>query len=282
MINDRFGEKPLYYSLSNSDFFFSSDIKSFSFKKRNINKKGLRTFFSKNCFSYPDTIWEDVERIKPGTYLKFKVNFENNTISDPSLNHYWSPKIFIKPFSDSIDKAVDKLDFLLSEVIERQINADVEVGTFLSGGIDSSLITSIAQKVSKNKISSFSIGFEDSKFDESIYAEKIAKHLGTNHRTKIMSKDDINNIFDTIIDTYGEPFSDSSQIPTILLSQFSSQYLKVVLTGDGGDELFGGYDRYTFVNKIWRYLDFFPLFLRNQIKLLFEYSSPYSYNFFLL
>ena len=113
------------------------------------------------------------------------------------------PKIFIKPFSDSIDKAVDKLDFLLSEVIEGQINADVEVGTFLSGGIDSSLITSIAQKVSKKEISSFSIGFEDSKFDESIYAEKIAKHLGTNHRTKIMSKDDINNIFDTIIDTYG-------------------------------------------------------------------------------
>ena len=156
----------------------------------------------------------------------------------------------------------------------------MEVGTFLSGGIDSSLITSIAQKVSKKEISSFSIGFEDSKFDESIYAEKIAKHLGTNHRTKIMSKDDINNIFDTIIDTYGEPYSDSSQIPTILLSQFSSQYLKVVLTGDGGDELFGGYDRYTFVNKIWRYIDFFPLFLRNQIKLLFEYSSPYSYNFF--
>ena len=112
LINDRFGEKPLYYSLSNSDFFFSSDIKSFSFKKRYINKKGLKTFFSKNCFSYPDTIWKDVERIKPGTYLKFKVNFEKRFI-----DYYYDPLVR----AITMTQAINNLDFSKKNFIKNSI-----------------------------------------------------------------------------------------------------------------------------------------------------------------
>ena len=280
LINDRFGEKPLYFSITNKNFFFSSDIRSFNFEKRKLNKSGIKSFFANNCFSYPDTIWENVNRISPGSYIKFKVNFENNTVTNPKSYNYWEPNSYHIISKDSLEEATNKLDFILCDVIEKQINADVEVGSFLSGGVDSSLITSIAQKVSNNKLSTFSIGFENHEFDESVYAEKIANYLKTNHKTKICTKNDINKIFETVIDIYGEPYSDSSQLPTILLSSFASESLKVVLTGDGGDELFGGYERYSFVSNVWKYINFFPPFLRNKLKVLFELSSPYSYSFF--
>ena len=280
LINDRFGEKPLYFSITSKNFFFSSDIRSFNFKKRKLNQLGLKTFFTNNCFSYPDTIWEDVKRITPGSYIKFNVDFENNNVTKPILCNYWKPNSNNIILKDSLEEATDKLDLILCEIIEKQINADVEVGSFLSGGVDSSLVTAIAQKVSNNKLSTFSIGFENHKFDESIYAEKIANYLKTNHKTKICTNSDINKIFESVTDIYGEPYSDSSQLPTILLSRFASENLKVVLTGDGGDELFGGYERYTFVSNVWKYINLCPLLLRNKLKVLFEASSPYSYHFF--
>jgi asparagine synthase (glutamine-hydrolysing) len=278
-INDRFGEKPLYYSYSDKNLFFSSDIKSFNFKKRNINKKILNKYFSNNYIGYPHTIWEDVNKISPSTIISFKIDFINNKVSEPVFKKYWSPHKKINITKDDLDSVTDKLDNLLSETIENQLSADVEVGTFLSGGIDSSLITAIAQKVSNKKISSFSIGFEDVNLDESVFAEKIATHLDTNHHCRILKMEDISEIFNSLTNIYGEPYSDSSQIPTVLLSKFTSKYVKVVLTGDGGDELFGGYDRYSFVNNVWSYIDFLPLSLRKYFSKFLEYTSPLSYSF---
>ena len=278
LINDRFGEKPLYYSFSKKNLFFSSDVKSFHFKKRSINTDIINNYFSQNYIGYPNTIWNDVKKISPSTIISFKLDFSNLSVSDPEFNKYWSPTKIFNITKDDLDSATDKLDNLLSETVENQLNADVNVGTFLSGGIDSSLITAIAQKVSNKKLSTFSIGFEDANFDESVFAEKIAEHLDTNHYCKIMKIEDVSDILSSLIDIYGEPYSDSSQIPTVLLSKFSSKHVKVVLTGDGGDELFGGYERYSFVNKVWKYIDFFPLSTRKLLIKVFEFSSPLSYN----
>ena len=157
----------------------------------------------------------------------------------------------------------------LFDSVEQQLISDVPIGTFLSGGIDSSLITSIASKIHTKKIDTFTIGFENIKFDEAIYAKRIADYLGTNHHENYLNQNNINEILDNVFDAYDEPFSDSSQIPSLLLCRFSSKKIKVCLSGDGGDELFGGYNRYVFNVKLWNFINKFPFIFRSGIRKLF-------------
>ena len=277
LINDRFGEKPLFYSYSKDNIFFSSDIKSFDFKKRSIRQSSIVKLFEYNTIPYPYTIWDDVNKINPAEILEFKLDFENNIVNLISKKKYWDYSKPVKIRDDSLEQFTDKLELKLFEVIDCQLKTDVDNGCFLSGGIDSSLVSCIASKVSEKKLTTISVGFSNSKFDESIYATDIANYLNTNHYNKILDLDNISNIINLLPDIYGEPFSDSSQIPTTLLCQFASSKVKVVLTGDGADELFGGYDRYLFVPKFWKIIKYLPFPIRQLIKKFYNLLKPYSY-----
>ena len=258
--------------------FFSSDIKSFTFKKRKLNPKAISNYFNNYVIGYPNTIWEGVQRIEPSQILKFKLNFTEEKVNLIESKKYWYNKNIHNTFTkDNIQKSADKLENLLFSIIEKQLDNDTTTGCFLSGGIDSTLVSAIASKIKKNLIT-LSIGFSDKKLDESRYAIKIAEHLKTNHHNKIFNFDEIGSMVSEIPKVYGEPFADSSQLPTMLLSKFASSKVKVALTGDGGDELFGGYDRYTFVPKFWKFLKIIPKNIRELISIIYEKLSPYSYN----
>lgn len=278
LINDRFGEKPLFYSYDQNSLIFSSDIKSFNFRKNKISNDSLGDLLSINCITYPKTIWQNISRIQPSELLQFSIDKNLKKIKLIKKEKYWSTKnIKVNKSKDLLDTSVDKLDNLLSDTIEKQLNNDVETGCFLSGGIDSSLITSIASKIYGNNLKTFSIGFSNPKYDESKYASKIAKYLNTDHYFKIMSLEDASHILHKLPAIYGEPYSDSSQVPTVLLCEFASSKIKVALTGDAGDELFGGYERYNFVPKVWRYLNLIPMPVRSIITKVFEHNSDFSY-----
>ncbi len=278
LINDRFGEKPLYYSINEKNFFFSSDIKSFNYQKRKINPIALKYFFRDNCIKSPLSIWKNVNKIKPGEIINIQLDIENKIVKKVQHSNYWlSNNKKTKDISkDSLDKLTDKLDTILNEVISNQLIADVPVGCFLSGGVDSSLVTAIASKNSPN-MKTFSIGFNDKRFDEAPFSEKIAEHLHTDHHSKYFTKEDAVEITKKIPFIYGEPYSDSSQLPTILLSNYASKYVKVSLTGDGGDELFGGYHRYNLIPSIWKTSKLIPLPFKILSNKFLRLLSPYSF-----
>ena len=277
LVNDRFGEKPLYFDYDKKQIFFSSDIKSFTFKKREINKYSLSNYFNNYVINYPNSIWKNVNRIEPAHIYKFKLDFDKTEVTLLYKKKYWdSAKTIIINNKDSFDIITNKLEDLLFDTIEKHLDNDVPTACFLSGGIDSSLISAIASKINKN-INTISIGFKDKNLDESKYAIKVAEYLKTNHSNKILDADDVHDILKIIPDVYGEPFADSSQIPTLLLCKYASSKFKVCLTGDAGDELFCGYDRYDFVPKFWKIIKYFPKNIRRVIQMIFEKASPISY-----
>ena len=167
--------------------------------------------------------------------------------------------------------------------VEMQIQSDVSTGAFLSGGIDSSLVVSLMNKISNKKINTFSIGFEDQNYDESNYSKQIAEYLNTNHHCHIFKSKELLGLIENLSDVYDEPFADSSQLPTILLSKFARKHVKVALTGDGADELFGGYNRYNYLFKIFKYAKIFPLPIRHKfIKLVSKLPPSKLYKFYTL
>lgn len=278
LVNDRFGEKPLFYSINDNNLFFSSDIKSFDFKKRQINNLALKHFFKDNCIPSPLTIWNDVSKIMPSEIIEIQLNFSTLKISNIVKSKYFNSRHHheINKSKDSLETSVDKLDKILTNAVENQLISDVPIGCFLSGGIDSSLISAIASKINNKKLTTISIGFEDANFSESEYAKNIANYIKSEHHEKILSRQETKNIIKDLPYIYGEPFSDSSQIPTILLSKFAKQFVSVALTGDGGDELFGGYERYVRVPNIWNVYSKIPLKIRLIILKLMKLSSPVS------
>jgi len=249
LARDRFGEKPLYYGWipQNKSFVFSSDLifdKLFSFIKFEINEEGLSDLFHLNYINGNHTIYKNIYKLDPGCYSK--IFFKKNQIPELKVRNYWKPENpNLKRNNINPIESVKMLDNKLSDIVKKQIFADVEVGTFLSGGIDSTLITAKAQEVSTKKIKSFCIGTEDKTYDESKYAYNVAKYLGTDHEELILSENNIISDIPSIIGNLNEPLGDSSFIPTYYVSKLAQKKVKVVLTGDAGDEVFGGYNRYT-------------------------------------
>jgi len=278
LINDRFGEKPLYYSISDNNLFFSSDINSFKFKKRRINNLALKHFFKDNCIPGPLTIWSDVHKIMPSEIIEIKLDFSSIKIDKVSKSKYFNSRhpYEINKSQDSLDKSTDKLDTILTNAVEDQLISDVPIGCFLSGGIDSSLISAIASKINNKKLTTISIGFKSDNFSEAKYAKDIANYIKSDHHEKFLSSNETKEIIKNIPNIYGEPFSDSSQIPTILLSNFAKNFVSVALTGDGGDELFGGYERYMRVPAIWSVFKHIPKKIRLLILKTINLGTPYS------
>lgn len=237
LARDRFGEKPLYYSKNGGFISFSSDIRSFNYLpiEKTIDDHSLGYYFSEMCTPSKKTIWKEIKKVSPGN----KIVFSKDKSSE---KQYWNLDYRCKILLPN-KEIIEKSEHLLMNSVEQQLNSDVDVGCFLSGGVDSSLIAVLTSKIYHKKLKTFSVGFEDDKYSELSYAKIVANKIGSDHHEVIVNPTSLSSINNLILE-YGEPFSDVSQIPSYFISKFASQHVKVCLGGDGADELFGGYRTY--------------------------------------
>lgn len=243
LARDRVGIKPLYWTLQGEKFGFSSELKAFpDFLKENVDNKSLIQFMSLGYIPNSQSYYESIHKLEAGHYLIFDGQEVVNSC-------YWDLPSSTE--SVSFSEAVLETERLIRESIKCRLLSDLEVGCFLSGGVDSSLVSAIMQDVSSTQIKTFTIGFEEAKYNEAIYAKGVAKHIGSAHNEYTFSVNDVKELlidFETIFD---EPFGDASALPTMLLSKFTKENVTVALSGDGGDELFLGYKRYFFTEKYY-------------------------------
>ena len=283
LARDRMGEKPVYYGWQGNSFIFGSElnaIKAHPQFENTIDRDSLCLLLRHNTISSPHSIYKGISKLSPGTILT--LSSINNAIT---LDTYWSMRSVVvsgleNPFNGSHHDAVSRLDTLLSSAVSDQMQSDVPLGAFLSGGIDSSTIVSLMQLQSSTKINTFSIGFSEKEYDEAQQAKAIAKHLGTEHTELYVTHSDALSVIPHLPRMFDEPFADSSQIPTYLVSQLAKKHVDVALTGDGGDELFGGYNRHVWVKAIWSKTGHLPLFVRRLILFAITSLSPASWNRF--
>lgn len=270
LARDRMGEKPLYWGWSNDIFLFGSELKAVTAHPgfRNKVDRNALTLLLRHCYiPAPYSIYEDIQKLLPGHFVSIPLrgNIQQSKAAKPiaywSLNHVVEEGIN-DPLDVDDESAIDLLEQTLSESISGQMLADVPLGAFLSGGIDSSTIAALMQKQSREPIKTFTIGFSEGGYNEAEHASLVAKHLGTDHTELYVSAADALNIIPNLSNVYCEPFADSSQIPTFLVSQMARRHVTVALSGDGGDELFGGYNRYMAAQKVWAPSQKMPLFIR--------------------
>lgn len=252
LFRDHLGIKPLYYYRSEEDFVFASELKGISAlvgKKESLkpSKAAINTFLHLGFIPAPLSIYDNVQKLEPGSWLEFDGK-------EVVTNTYWQP-LFPKdpPSRPRFEDSKKQLNDLLHESVSGQMVSDVPVGAFLSGGIDSSLVTALATKYSGQKLKTFTIGFKEAKFDESEHARKVSKHLNTDHTEFILSTDDAKEQVLNLLNIYDEPFGDSSAIPTLMISKLAAAEVKVILSGDGGDELFFGYNRHVWMDRLLKY-----------------------------
>lgn len=265
LIRDRIGEKPLYYGFVNGSFVFASDIGSISALEgfnNAIDTEVLQLYFIHGYIPAPYSIYKDIYKLDAGCMLEIDAPYDKGEISV-----YWSVREAAKygqahPFKGTRKEAADELERLLKEAVSEQMVADVPVGAFLSAGIDSSTIVALMQAQSQGRVRSFTIGMDDEKYNEAAYAAEIAKHLGTEHTELYISAKDAKEVIPKLSWIYGEPFADSSQIPTYLVSRMTRQHVTVSLSGDAGDELFCGYMSYSSIERIWDKMKGYPYGLR--------------------
>ncbi|MCM1125434.1 MAG: asparagine synthase (glutamine-hydrolyzing) [Lachnospiraceae bacterium] len=275
LLRDRVGEKPLYYGKVNGSFVFASDVGCISVLEgfRNpVNKKVLDLYFVHGYIPAPYSIYEDIYKLEPGSILKISAPFE-----DWEIENYWSMKEAARHgqnnlFQGSREEAADELERLLKESIAGQMEADVPVGAFLSAGIDSSTVVALMQTLHQGKVKTFTIGMEEKGYNEAVYAKEIASHLGTEHTELYISEQDAVRVIPKLGYMFGEPFADSSQIPTYLVSKMTREHVTVSLSGDGGDELFCGYTSYASVERIWNKMKSVPYAVRRPVSGLVLHS----------
>ena len=255
IFRDRAGVKPLYYSQTDNALIFSSELRpllNYPDFNKEIDFEAVSSYLQFGYIHAPKTIFKTVQKLIPGYYLKY--NIESKILVKEC---YWNINDFYEN-QVAREDIVEELEATIIEAFNLRMIADVPVGVFLSGGIDSSLVAAIVQKYSKIPINTFTIGFEDKKYDESNYAKEIAKYLGTNHTELICNKEDALAIITKLPKIFDEPFADSSAIPTVLVSELAKKQVSVVLSGDGGDELFCGYPSYVLMEKRFKLLSGIP------------------------
>ena len=271
LVNDRVGEKPIYYGQQNGVFLFGSELTAIrkhpSFEGI-IDKSSVSMFLKMNYIPHPHSIFKGISKLNPGCLIKIKLNGKEFEYSKKI--EYWSLEKSVlegknEKFNGSDVEAVDTLEKILKDSISGQMISDVPLGAFLSGGIDSSCITAIMQSMSSDRVKTFSIGFDEKEYDEAVYAKKVASFLGTEHTKLTITPLDALQVIPRMPSVFDEPFADSSQIPTLLLAELTRKKVKVSLSGDGGDELFGGYNRYIFASNLWNKISIFPRPVRRLI-----------------
>lgn len=276
LIRDRFGEKPLYYGKVQEQFVFASDlsaIRAISRNLLNINISALNDYFKHGYVSGEKTIYEGIYNVMPGHYIEIDIR-KNEVVRKEC---YWKYEQFCEKNifnNESLEDSQRQLECLLKESIKQQLlTSDVAVGAFLSGGIDSSLIAALGQEVSNGKLNTYSIGFYDEKYNEAHFAKKASEILGTNHHELYIDENDAKKEILNICDTFSEPFADISEIPTLLVSKMAKRDVTVVLSGDGGDELFGGYTRYIKNKKYWNISQKIPNIVKSPINKIVDSRS---------
>jgi len=274
LVRDRFGEKPLYYGWAGRDLVFGSELKALRAHPQfdaPINRVALRLLAARAYIPAPFSIYEGVFKLPPASVLTIRGDRHVPPLKNApteggaggvSLEYYWSYLDVIgqalqDPITDETE-ALDELERVLARAISGQSMADVPVGAFLSGGIDSSTICALYQKYSATPVRTFSIGFEEADYNEAEDAKRVASYLGTVHDERYVTVKEAREIIPLLPRMYDEPFADSSQIPTHLVSRFAREQVTVALTGDGGDELFAGYDRHLMAPRVWRQLRRIP------------------------
>ena len=269
LARDRVGEKPLYYARVGDGIVFASELKALraypGFDARAIDRDALCLYLRYACVPAPHTIYENVRKLPAGSYVQLEL-----PEIWPAPRRYWTlAKVIGRgrdyPFEGSPDAAVDELDRLLRDAVHGQMMADAPLGAFLSGGVDSSAIVALMQAQSAKPVRTFTVGFDDATYDEAVHAKAVARHLGTEHTEIVVTAARALELVPKLPTIYDEPFADASQIPTYVVAQTTREHVKVALSGDGGDELFGGYTRYFLTPRLWSRLRRVPSGMRKRI-----------------
>ena len=275
LARDRFGEKPLYYGWTGRAFVAGSELKTlrrYPGFDNEIDRHALALYLQYSCVPAPYSIYRHIYKLEPGCLLSLSadaaatapdsVPFAPASYPGVTIERYWSlPDTARQAMASPIEDertAIDQLQRVLAEAVRLQSIADVPLGAFLSGGIDSSLIVALMQAQSGCRVQTFTIGFEERGFNEADHARAVAQHLGTDHTEQYVSAAEARDLIPALPDLYSEPFADSSQIPTHLVSRVARRHVTVALSGDGGDELFGGYNRYTWAPRVWTRVRWLP------------------------
>ncbi|MFL6300270.1 MAG: asparagine synthase (glutamine-hydrolyzing) [Terriglobales bacterium] len=261
LCRDRLGEKPLYYGWMGGTLLFASELKSFHQHPQfqpELNTEILPLYLRYGYVPTPASIYKNVNKLPPATFLKIA-----KADADATPQKYWSMEQVVidsreHQFPGSLEEAVGELSTRLKRSVKQRMQADVPLGAFLSGGIDSSTIVALMQEVSSRPVHTFSIGFQEDSYNEARDAERVARHLHTEHTEFYISSAQAMEIIPRLPELFDEPFADSSQIPTFLISQLARRHVTVALTGDGGDEVFGGYNRYLWHGRIWNVISRVP------------------------
>lgn len=273
LVRDRFGVKPLYWGFQGDCLFFGSQIKSFFPHPRwapTLDREALAALFRFLYIPTPLSIFEGIQKVPPGVILTITPDRQVTSRT------FWQAAdlIHIPKTKLSLAEAIDGLEELLKEAVQLRMVSDVPLGAFLSGGVDSSLVVALMQAQTMSPVQTFSIGFDEPSYNEAPYAAKVAQHLGTYHHELYVTPTDVFNLIPHLPTWYDEPFADSSQLPTLLISQLARQHVTVSLSGDGGDEIFAGYTRYELVKTWGRILSALPFRVRlNIVKALCRVSQ---------
>jgi asparagine synthase (glutamine-hydrolysing) len=284
LARDRMGEKPLYYGFQNNTFLFGSELKALKAHPEFLSEidRDVLCLYLRHCYiPAPYSIYKGIKKLLPGTYVQVRLEDDANS-SSMTPKSYWSMEDEVargidNPFIGGDDQAINALDRQLKQSIGLQMMADVPLGAFLSGGVDSSTVVALMQSQSSLPVKTFSIGFDEAQYNEADYAKAVAKHLGTDHTELYVSSAEAIKVIPLLGKMYDEPFADSSQIPTFLVSKMAKQHVTVSLSGDGGDELFGGYNRYLLADK-WKKIEYVPFALRKLLGHLIKTLSPESWD----
>lgn len=285
LARDRIGEKPLYYGWQDSSservFLFGSELKALKAHPAfaaGIDRGSLCLLLRHNYIPAPYSIYQGIAKLEPGCLLSISL-----AQPEPKIWKYWDVAEVARfgvdqPFAGTPDQAVDALEVLVKDAVRQQMMADVPLGAFLSGGIDSSTVVALMQEQSSHPVKTFTIGFSEKGYSEAVHAKAVARHLGTEHTELYVTAEQAMEVIPRLPGLYCEPFADSSQIPSFLVSQLAKQHVTVSLSGDAGDELFCGYNRYQITASLWERLSVIPTPLRRMAAKGIAAISPQTWN----
>lgn len=280
LVRDRLGIKPIYWGIIAGSLVFASELKAMrelSGRKPEVDRNALASFMRYGYVPTPHSIYKGISKLHPGSILTMTQNV------DPVINQYWDmEKVARKGLAEQLEinehEATIQVGNILSDAVKQRMVSDVPLGALLSGGIDSTVVTALMQEHSINPVKTYTIGFQSRNYDEAKYAKSIAEYLGTDHTELYVTHKAARDVIPMLHDIYDEPFADSSQIPTYLISKLARSDVTVALSGDGGDEIFAGYNRYLYTKQLIQGMNICPLAVRHMISRLIFTFAPETWS----
>jgi asparagine synthase (glutamine-hydrolysing) len=278
LVRDRIGVKPLYWGIQHGILFFGSQLKSFlkhpEFRPK-VSLDAVSLYLKFNYITAPHTIYQDFHKVNPGCMVIIDHQLNTKELPFWQFSDFVAPEISLSSMNE--EESTETLEVLLKDSVHKRMISDVPIGAFLSGGVDSSLIVSLMQSLSGKPVKTFSIGFKEESYNEAKYAKAVANHLGTDHHELYLNSTQALDIIPNLSSFYDEPFADISQIPTYLVSRQAREQVTVCLSGDGGDELFCGYDRYLIAQKLYIFHRLLPRFIKSSLAKTISHLTPHQW-----